>query len=168
MTRHALLLAALVAVAPVGAEPLFLSVDPEAPVPRFAESTRPFAAGPERPHIALDLDGNDRLDDLGSRGSGKDGVLVMGTVALDDTSLWDILRGYDTDQDGTVDPDDPAYDQLKVWIDLDGDAVLEAEELTSLAEAGVEEITLPADTLTPSTEILVLGGEPRLAGIEVY
>ncbi len=55
------------------------------------------------------------------------------------------LAQYDDNGDGVIDARDAAYDDLKVWRDLNGDGVNQEGESMSLAEAGVASMSLSHD-----------------------
>src|SRR6185436_10534519 len=49
--------------------------------------------------------------------------------------------------DGVINSQDPGFNQLKVWVDANGDAKLDAGELVSLPDLGISSISLQT---TPS------------------
>ena len=55
------------------------------------------------------------------------------------------LARHDDNGDGVIDENDAVYKDLKVWRDLNGDGVNQADESMSLAEAGVESLSLNHD-----------------------
>ncbi len=55
------------------------------------------------------------------------------------------LAQHDDNGDGVIDENDAVYKDLKVWRDLNGDGVNQADESMSLAEAGVESLSLNHD-----------------------
>jgi hypothetical protein len=52
------------------------------------------------------------------------------------------LAGLDSNRDGVIDASDPAFANLKVWRDLNGDGTLADGELVSLASLGITAINL--------------------------
>jgi hypothetical protein len=52
------------------------------------------------------------------------------------------LAVYDLNRDGVIDSQDAIYSRLRVWVDANHDGVAQPEELHSLAELGVERISL--------------------------
>ncbi len=52
------------------------------------------------------------------------------------------LRQYDDNGDGIIDENDAVYSQLRLWRDLNGDGVNQADESLTLAEAGIKSIDL--------------------------
>ena len=96
----------------------------------FAEKTAWIGA--DDGFLALDINGNGRIDDLSELFGGKD---VNGFIKL---SIHD-LNG-----DGVIDINDPVYKDLLVWRDADGDGLTDAGELVSLESLGVTSINLDA------------------------
>ena len=60
------------------------------------------------------------------------------------------LAAFDTDHDGEFDRDDARYGEFQVWRDANQDGISQAEELSSLADQGIEAISL-ARALTGDT-----------------
>jgi hypothetical protein len=60
----------------------------------------------------------------------------------DDPNGFRALAVYDLNGDGVIDSADAIYSQLRVWIDANHDGVAQPEELHTLAELGVERISL--------------------------
>lgn len=56
------------------------------------------------------------------------------------------LKKLDSNHDGKFNSSDAKWNDLKVWVDANGDAVTDAGELKTLTEAGVKEINLAAVT----------------------
>jgi hypothetical protein len=52
------------------------------------------------------------------------------------------LATLDTNQDGLIDANDSSYSQLAVWQDTNQDGVADADELSSLADHGIDGISL--------------------------
>lgn len=52
------------------------------------------------------------------------------------------LEGYDTNRDGMIASDEPIWDQLKLWHDLNGDGNTDSGELVSLTDAGITELSV--------------------------
>lgn len=129
------------------------------------------------PPIAIDLDGDglewsasilydaDYDGELESAAwvGADDGLLVLdrngdGFInSRDEISFVDDLPGartdleglaaFDTNSDGIFDVADAAFDQFQIWQDSNQNGISEANELSSLAEAGIASINL---TPTPS------------------
>lgn len=60
----------------------------------------------------------------------------------DDPNGFAALAVYDLNHDGVIDSQDEIYSRLRVWIDANHDGVAQPEELHTLAELGVERISL--------------------------
>jgi hypothetical protein len=60
------------------------------------------------------------------------------------------LAAFDTDHDGEFDRDDARFGEFQVWRDANQDGISQAEELSFLADNGIEAISL-ARTLTGDT-----------------
>jgi hypothetical protein len=115
--------------------PLVLSFD-GAPVEYLADRERSFDLDGRRsqvtdwpsartPWLALDRDGNGRIDDGGEL-FGSMSVLPGGGRA---PNGFVALRALDADGDGRITADDPGFSRLLVWSDRDGDRRSTAGEL---------------------------------------
>jgi hypothetical protein len=115
--------------------PLVLSFD-GAPVEYVADREHTFDVNGSRslvtdwptartPWLALDRDGNGRIDD-GSELFGSMSVLSSGDRA---PNGFVALRELDADGDGRITPSDPGFSRLMVWSDHDGDRRSGAGEL---------------------------------------
>jgi Ca2+-binding RTX toxin-like protein len=91
-------------------------------------------AGPEDGFLALDRNGNGRIDDRGEISFASD---LDGAV-----SDLEGLRVYDTDGNGFFDKNDERFGEFQIWQDANSDGISQAEELTTLAERGIESINL--------------------------
>ncbi len=89
------------------------------------------------PWLALDRDGDGAITSgaelFGSATPTTGGTAKNGFAALGE---------LDADGDGAIAPDDPAFAQLVLWADLDGDRVSTPHELRPLAVAGVISLRL--------------------------
>lgn len=128
---------------------------------------RPQPAGPMRPRIVLDLDGNHQLTDLGPLGSGQDGVLVLGFASTEEDSPWEWLRAYDTNRDDRLDAADYDFSRLQIWIDANRDMVPRASEMHRPWQLGIQRIELPA-TPGAAGSYWSRDGAMHLAGIQDY
>jgi len=90
--------------------------------------------------LALDRNGNGLIDD-GSELFGSGTSLPDSSKALDGFAA---LRVLDGNQDGTIDAGDAAFGKLSVWVDANSNAKTDAGELRSLAQAGVQSLSLVA------------------------
>jgi hypothetical protein len=52
------------------------------------------------------------------------------------------LAQYDDNGDGVIDENDAIYNELRLWRDLNGDGVNQADESMTLADAGIQSINL--------------------------
>jgi len=94
--------------------------------------------------LVLDRNGDGRI------GSGRE---LFGDASVDGSGEryadgFAALGGFDADGNGRIDAADPVYGDLRLWQDLNADGVSEAEELVSLAVAGVVSIALGAQTVS--------------------
>ncbi|MCL4537309.1 MAG: hypothetical protein M1610_06950 [Nitrospirae bacterium] len=92
--------------------------------------------------------------------SGDDGILVMdrnedgvindGKELFGDQTIlsngqkasngFQALSELDENKDGKIDSNDAAFNQLKIWQDIDGDGYSSSDELISLSDAGIQSI----------------------------
>lgn len=90
-------------------------------------------AAPDDALLARDLDGDGRITSgaelFGDWTRKEDGSLARGG--------FDALADLDANGDGVVDGADPAFAELRLWRDLDGDGITDAGELSTLEEAGI-------------------------------
>ena len=94
--------------------------------------------------LVLDRNGNGAIDN-GSELFGVDTVLVNGQKAADG---FQALSELDSNGDGRIDAADAAFQNLKVWRDIDQDGVSQADEMFSLAAVGIDSISLARTTAT--------------------
>ena len=88
--------------------------------------------GPETGILALDANGNGRIDDIAE---------VFGNATTDGFTA---LKSADDNGDGVIDAKDAVFADLLVWTDTNGDGVTEDGELHSLSELGIASIDLAA------------------------
>lgn len=69
------------------------------------------------------------------------------------------LAQLDQNKDGIIDNQDPAFQQLKVWIDHNEDGVADPSEIYTLAELGIEALSLDYATVNIEDEHHNLIGE---------
>ena len=81
------------------------------------------------PWLALDRNGNGRIDDGGEL-FGSATVLRSGEAASDGFAA---LRELDSNEDGRIDAGDEQWGRLLVWSDVDSDRVSAVHELSSVA-----------------------------------
>jgi hypothetical protein len=111
------------------------------------------AYDPDRTPVRFDID-NDGMMEVVGWTLPSDGQLAMdrnGNGLIDNiTELYgddmmpafDKLRKHDANGDRKITPQDPDYATLLVWRDLNQNGVSEAEELQTLAQAGIASIDL--------------------------
>ncbi len=108
----------------------------------FAEATG--WVGRDDGLLAVDTNGNGLIDDV-------DELFGKGS-----TTGYSELEAYDTNDDGVVDAMDAGFGDLRIWQDSNGDAVTDAGELKTLAELGIESISLSyTDTSTEVSENII-------------
>jgi hypothetical protein len=88
--------------------------------------------------LVLDRNGNGLIDNGGEL-FGVDTVLQNGQKA---TSGFQALAELDDNADGQIDANDAAYQNLKVWRDIDQDGISQTDELFTLDELGIGSISL--------------------------
>ncbi|RXJ71361.1 hypothetical protein CS022_21285, partial [Veronia nyctiphanis] len=103
--------------------------------------------------LAIDLNGDGVIND----GSELFGEASPKPVDVEDG--FQALSVYDENNDGVLDANDSAYDDIIVWQDKNSDGVSQADEMVSLSEAGVASIDL-----TPEDSFIVDNG--NLIGLQ--
>jgi hypothetical protein len=144
-------------------------------------STKIFTVEAMTPPLAIDLNGDGRLDSTAWVGR-QDGVLVWdkyqdghvhdnsqyafaqyannananGAGATDLSGLAD---AFDSNHDGKFNAQDAKFAQFKVWQDVNQNGVSEATEVRSLADWGLTEINLSSDGVqrTPAAGVTEAG-----------
>jgi hypothetical protein len=96
------------------------------------------------PWLAIDLDRSGSIDG-GHELFGSASVLPDGTRARNG---FVALAALDTDRDGLVTPRDPAFADIVLWTDHDGDRRSTHWEHTSLAAAGIASLPVAYETRT--------------------
>ena len=81
------------------------------------------------------------------------------------------LAKYDVNHDGRIDSSDPVFAQLRLWSDVNGDGVAQADELFTLDSFGITQINLnqiqnfkESDSYgnrATNLSTLILKGQPR-------
>ncbi len=128
--------------------PLVLQFAPGVPVAFTpAASSFPLQAGrrlvhdwpmPATPWLALDRNGNGRIDDAGEL-FGAGALLQSGGTAVNG---FEALAALDANRDGRITPCDPAFGRLAAWRDVNRDGVSQPEEMAPLSQTGVVAIEL--------------------------
>lgn len=113
--------------------------------------------------LALDIDGNGTID----QGLELFGEYTKGAkaVAGGDKSFengFKALAQYDANNDGVIDAKDPVFAKLVLWKDLNQDGQSQKAELTSLATAGVVDISLAYEKTGNIAPLIVQNNEVRL------
>ncbi|MCY6379413.1 calcium-binding protein [Hoeflea prorocentri] len=80
--------------------------------------------------LAIDLNDNGIVDGIGE---------LFGSAQTDGFA---VLEMFDSNGDGMIDASDEAFSKLRIWRDLNQNGVSDAGELMTLAEAGIESISL--------------------------
>ena len=88
--------------------------------------------------LALDKNHNGAIDD-GSEVFGDYHLLADGIKAKNG---FEALAQYDTNGDGVIDENDEIFDQLRLWVDENGDGVSDQGELKSLKDMHIKAINL--------------------------
>ncbi|WP_295081769.1 calcium-binding protein [Ruminococcus sp.] len=92
--------------------------------------------------LALDRNGNGKIDN-GTELFG-DTTYIEGSEEYAENGFA-ALQQYDENGDGIIDSRDSVYDDLRLWVDANGDGVSEESELSTLAEHGITSISAVAD-----------------------
>lgn len=93
--------------------------------------------GADTPWLALDRNGNGRIDD-GSELFGSMSEIPGGKAK----NGFEALAAFDDDKDGRITPADAVWSRLLLWSDVDQDRASSSNELTSLASRGVRSLEL--------------------------
>lgn len=97
--------------------------------------------------LTLDKNGNGIVDD-GSEVFGDFHLLADGSRAKNG---FEALAQYDTNGDGVIDENDEIFDQLKLWVDENGDGISDSGELKTLKEMHIKAINLNYEYVNEST-----------------
>ena len=117
--------------------------------------------------VAFDMDGDGVLERTGWAGA-DDGMLALdrnGDGVIGDgseisfvqdlegaTTDMEGLAAFDTNGDGAISALDDAYGDFVVWQDRNQDGISQADELTSLADAGIVSIGLDLESTGQTTD----------------
>ncbi len=104
--------------------------------------------------LAIDLNG-DSVVNSGAELLGSSTRLADGTLARDG---WQALAQFDANADGQIDLSDAVFNQLRVWVDADTDGTTDAGELRTLADAGIQSISLQRDASQTAQNGNILDG----------
>lgn len=97
--------------------------------------------------LALDKNHNGLIDD-GGEVFGDFHLLADGSKAKNG---FEALAQYDTNGDGVIDENDEIFDQLRLWVDENGDGVSDQGELKSLRDMNIKAINLDYDYVNQPT-----------------
>ena len=104
--------------------------------------------------LAIDLNG-DGVVNTGAELLGSSTRLADGSLARDG---WQALAQFDANADGQIDLSDAVFNQLRVWVDADTDGTTDVGELRTLAEAGIQSISLQRDASQTAQNGNILDG----------
>ncbi|MBR6626348.1 MAG: calcium-binding protein, partial [Lachnospiraceae bacterium] len=88
--------------------------------------------------LVRDVNENGSIDD-GTELFGDRTVMSNGEVAVDG---FEALTDLDSNMDGVVNSQDEVFDKLMIWTDSNNDGISQQDELHTLEEMGIEEISL--------------------------
>lgn len=97
--------------------------------------------------LALDKNHNGLIDD-GGEVFGDFHLLADGSKAKNG---FEALTQYDTNGDGVIDENDEIFDQLRLWVDENGDGVSDQGEMKSLRDMHIKAINLGYDYVNQPT-----------------
>ena len=90
----------------------------------------------------------------------NDGQITSGQELFGDQTLlangrradsgFEALREFDSNRDGRIDAKDEVYSKLKIWRDLNGDGISQAEELKGLSDYNIASISLSSTSSNAS------------------
>jgi Ca2+-binding RTX toxin-like protein len=83
--------------------------------------------------LAIDLNNNGIIDDNSELFGNQTGGAANGFQAL---------AAYDTNSDGVINANDAQFDDLRVWLDANGDGFSQPDEMQTLAALGISSINL--------------------------
>ena len=139
------------AAPPVRVDPLIFDLDGDGIKTTSLDQSRTY----------FDLDSNgfaertawvDASDGLLVLDRNNDGQITSGQELFGDQTLlangrradsgFEALREFDSNRDGRIDAKDEVYSKLKIWRDLNGDGISQAEELKALGDYNIASISL--------------------------
>jgi hypothetical protein len=91
--------------------------------------------------LALDRNGNGAID-------GARELFGNATGGRDHEDGFEALAELDANGDGVIDRRDPAFAELVVWLDANGDGRSAPSELRTLADIGIRRLSLDAERVT--------------------
>jgi Ca2+-binding RTX toxin-like protein len=90
--------------------------------------------------LVLDLNGNGSIDS-GRELFGDNTLLPSGSTALQG---YQALAQHDSNLDGRISSLDTLFNQLRIWQDANQDGISQSSELKTLAQAGIQSISVQA------------------------
>ncbi len=106
--------------------------------------------------LVRDINGNGTID-TGAELFGDNTKLQTGTNAVNGFAA---LTDLDSNADGKIDASDAAFNELKIWRDLNQDGVSQANELSTLTDLGIQSLS----TTGTNVSIPLPGGSQILTG----
>ena len=147
------------AAPPVRVDPLIFDLDGDGIKTTSLDQSRAY----------FDLDSNgfaertawvDASDGLLVLDRNNDGQITSGQELFGDQTLlangrradsgFEALREFDSNRDGRIDAKDEVYSKLKIWRDLNGDGISQAEELKGLSDYNIASISLSSTSSNAS------------------
>ena len=147
------------AAPPVRVDPLILDLDGDGIKTTSLDQSRAY----------FDLDSNgfaertawvDASDGLLVLDRNNDGQITSGQELFGDQTLlangvraasgFEALKEFDSNRDGRIDAKDEVYSKLKIWRDLNGDGISQAEELKGLGDYNIASISLSSTSSNAS------------------
>ncbi len=147
------------AAPPVRVDPLIFDLDGDGIKTTSLDKSRTY----------FDLDSNgfaertawvDASDGLLVLDRNNDGQITSGQELFGDqtllangvraTSGFEALKEFDSNRDGRIDAKDEVYSKLKIWRDLNGDGISQAEELKGLSDYNIASISLSSTSSNAS------------------
>ena len=147
------------AAPPVRVDPLIFDLDGDGIKTTSLDQSRTY----------FDLDSNgfaertawvDASDGLLVLDRNNDGQITSGQELFGDQTLlangvraasgFESLKEFDSNRDGRIDAKDEVYSKLKIWRDLNGDGISQAEELKGLSDYNIASISLSSTSSNAS------------------
>ncbi|MFA7061841.1 MAG: calcium-binding protein, partial [Pedobacter sp.] len=98
--------------------------------------------------LVLDRNGDGAITN-GNELFGDNTILKTGKKAANG---FEALKEFDANKDGVIDANDPIFSGLRVWRDVNGDAVSSMEELHDLYSLGIKEIKLDSQLVNTTDD----------------
>lgn len=111
---------------------------------------------PDDGFLAIDANQDGRIE------GARELSFALWTDKADDTDMEALATVFDSNSDGRLDAQDARFAEFRVWQDANGDGVSDAGELKTLAQAGIERVSLA----TARTDWR--GGGNRISGFSTF